>query len=137
MSGHPAFVDQPRDVIDVDPAPDAFLLARRVALEIALVVETFADAIDPTPAKYHVDGLLRSDRFEPRIHFVDLDPDLVFLEVVFNGARHADRRALERADLIGIDFGGCHQQTLKPNTATDKGLGARVTFLEGVSQEKF
>src|SRR5258705_12242274 len=83
MFGHPAFADQPCDVIDVDPAPDAFLLARRVALEIALVVETFADAIDPTPAKYHVDGLLRSDRFEPRIHFVDLDPDLVFLEVEF------------------------------------------------------
>src|SRR6266576_1352557 len=113
VSGHPAFVDQPCNVIDVDPAPDAFLLARRVALEIAVVVETLAEAIDPTPAKYHVDGLLRSDRFEPRIHFVDLDPDLVFLEVVFAEPLIETLRVLERADFIGIDFGGCHQQTLK------------------------
>src|SRR5712672_541692 len=118
MFGHPAFADQPCDVIDVDPAPDAFLLARRVALEIALVVETFADAIDPTPAKHHVDGLLRSDRFEPRIHFVDLDPDLVFLEVVFAEPLIETLRVLERADFIGIDFGGCHQQTLKAITPT-------------------
>jgi hypothetical protein len=38
MFGHPAFVDQPRDVIDIDLAPDAFRLAMRVALQKALVV---------------------------------------------------------------------------------------------------
>src|SRR5258706_4298551 len=106
MFGHPAFVDQPCDVIDVDPAPDTFPFAPRVALEIALVVETFADAIDPTPAKYDVDGFLRSDRFEPRIHFVDLDPDLVFLDVVLAEPLIETLRVFELADFIGIDFGG-------------------------------
>jgi hypothetical protein len=110
--GHPAFFDQPRDIIDVDLAPDAFPCARRVALEKALVVETLAGAIDPAPAKHDVDGLLRRDRFESRIHLVDLDPDFVFLVVIFSEPLVETLGVFERADFIGVDFDGRHQQTL-------------------------
>ena len=76
---HPGLLDQPRDVVDVDLAPDALLAARRVALQEALVVEALADAVDPAPAEHHVDGLLGRDRREPGAHLVDLDPDLALL----------------------------------------------------------
>jgi len=110
--GHPAFINQPCDIIDVDLAPDTFVFARRVALEKAVVVETFAEAIDPTPAQDDVDGFLRIDRFDPRIQFVDLDPDFFFLVVVLAEPLIEAPGVLERTDIFGIDFDGWHQQSL-------------------------
>jgi hypothetical protein len=109
--GHPALVDQSRDVTDVDPAPDAFRLAMGVALQKTLVVKALALAIDPAPAKHDVDGFLRCDRLQPRIHLVDLDPDFVFLVVVLAEPLVKTLRILERTDLVGIDFDGRHQRT--------------------------
>jgi hypothetical protein len=47
--GHPAFLYQPDDVVDIDLAPGAFLAGRRVTLQIALVVERLAYCVDPAP----------------------------------------------------------------------------------------
>ena len=78
----------------------------RVALEIALVVKPFADAIDPTPAKYDVDSFFRRARFEPRIHLVDLDPDFVFLVVVFAEPRIETLASLNARTLSGLILTG-------------------------------
>src|SRR5690606_26935018 len=63
LFGHTARFDQAGDIVDIDLAPDAPSAARRVALEKALLVEALADSIDPAPAKRHVDGFHRADRF--------------------------------------------------------------------------
>jgi hypothetical protein len=44
---------------------------------------------------------------------VYLDPDFDFLVGVFAEPLIAPLCAFERADFIDVDFGGCHQQTLK------------------------
>src|ERR1700733_14970016 len=62
VPGHPAFLDEPCDVVDIDLAPDALLAAARVALQIALVVKAFAHRVDPAPAKHDVDGFKRGNR---------------------------------------------------------------------------
>src|SRR4029453_19575401 len=75
--GHPAFLDQPGDIVDVDLAPDTLLGARRVALQEALGIETLAQAVDPAPAQHDVDRLFRRDRLQARADLVDLDPDFI------------------------------------------------------------
>src|SRR5690606_8855162 len=79
---HPALLAEARDVVDVDPAPDAFSPARRVALQIAPVVEALADGVYPAPAERDVDRLLRRDRLQAGADLVDPDPDLALAVVV-------------------------------------------------------
>src|SRR3954463_7150829 len=58
MLGHPAFRDQPGDVVDIDLAPDAALAAARVALQITLVVKALA---------HRAEVAQKDSRFSPRL----------------------------------------------------------------------
>ena len=109
MLGHPALLDQPGDIVDVDLAPDALLPARRVALQEAFVVEALAEAVDPAPAQHDVDRLLGRDRLQARTDLVDLDPDLVGLVVVLAEPLVEALGRLEFANLGGIDLDRRHQ----------------------------
>src|SRR5260370_11403153 len=106
---HPACLNQPGNVVDIDLAPDTLLAARRVALQLALAVEPLARRVDPAPAECDIDGFLWSDRFESRIHVVDFDPDLGFLVVVLTKPLVETLGVLELADSVGVDLDGRHQ----------------------------
>src|SRR5438876_2489417 len=62
VPGHPAFLDEPGDIVDIDLAPDALPAARRITLQIAPVVKALANGIDPAPAEADIDGFLGRDR---------------------------------------------------------------------------
>src|SRR5581483_2010102 len=109
--GHPAFGDQPGDVVDIDSAPDAALAAARVALQVTLVVAALAHRVDPAPAEAHVDRLPGRDRLQARAHFVNPDPDLVCLVVVQAEPPLERGGGLEGPDLGGIDVDGRHHDT--------------------------
>ena len=55
--------------------------------------------------------------FEPGIHLVDLDPDLVFLVVVLAEPLVETLGVLELADFVGIDLDGRHWRTLQARRA--------------------
>jgi hypothetical protein len=108
--GHPTFLDQPGDVVDVDLAPGALPAARRVALQIALVVEPLAHGVDPTPAQHDVDGLLGRDRRQPRIDLVYLDPDFCLGVVVLAEPGVKAFGTPEFAHFGGVDLDRRHQR---------------------------
>jgi hypothetical protein len=108
--GHSAFLDQPGDIIDVDLAPRAFPAARCVALQITLVVKTFADSVDPAPAKRDVDRLLRRDRRKTGTDLMDLDPDLAGAIVVLAEPFVEGVGGLEFAHFLRIDDDWSHQR---------------------------
>ena len=54
------------DLLDVDRAPNAFLLARCETDFIALIVDAFSDAVDPANAQGNVDRFRPRDAVAPR-----------------------------------------------------------------------
>src|SRR4051794_281386 len=132
MPGHPSILDQPRNIADVDLAPDALLAPRRVTLQIILLVKAFDYSIDPAPAEHDVDLLILGDRLEAGIHLVDLDPNLVGLVVVLAEPFVEARRVLEFADLRRIDLDGRHRLTCRR-----RGSRSRPRWRSGSHRRRF
>src|SRR4029079_15944190 len=73
------------------------------ALQVTLGVVCLAHRVDPAPTERHIDGFLGCDRLEPRVHLMDLDPDLVLAAMVRAEPFVEALRVRELEDLAGID----------------------------------
>src|SRR5690606_3862744 len=115
VPGHAAFRDKARDIVDIDPAPDAFRPARHIALEKAHLVEALLDAVDPAPAEHDVDRLPGVHRGAAGCLLEDADPQFVGDIVVFGQPAVEGILIREFPDLCRIDVNGCHACLLWPS----------------------
>src|SRR5262249_21163975 len=114
--GHLPGFRQPRDVLAIDLTPDALLASRSVALKEALVVEAFAESVDPSPHQCDVERFRVRDALKSRSLFPDLEPSLVRFVVVLSVPRLERFLVLESVDLRLVDLDRRHQRAALPRT---------------------
>src|SRR5260370_12814853 len=103
---HASFLHEVLDLVAVDLRPPALGTARREALQVGVLVEALANAVDPPPAKRDVDRLRGRDARPARRLLEDLGPDFFLLVVTLRKPRLERGLACERADRFRIDEHG-------------------------------